>query len=129
MALIVDRDVSEVAVGHQYRMHLLAAQHPGLEMDGNRGLADPDQIGVNRDYVADEHRFAKIHRIDCDRHRPGLRDLGRKDAAADIHLAEQPAAENVAVRIFASKIAKSRTVTRSEEHTSELQSHSDLVCR
>src|SRR5437588_3325878 len=36
------------------------------------------------------------------------------------------------LRTWSSRIARSRTIapgSRSEEHTSELQSHSDLVCR
>src|SRR3984893_8005410 len=38
MALVVDRDVSEIAVGHQNGIRLLAPQHPGFEVDGERGL-------------------------------------------------------------------------------------------
>src|ERR1700722_5705569 len=99
MSLIVDRDIGEIAVGHQDRMHLLAAQHPGLEMDRNRSLADPDQIGVHGNQIADENRLAEIHRVDSDGHRARFYGLGCKDSAADIHLAEQPAAENIAVLV------------------------------
>jgi hypothetical protein len=51
MSLIIDGDVGEVAVGHQDRMHFLAAHHPGLKVNGDRGLADPDQGGMNRNQV------------------------------------------------------------------------------
>ncbi len=51
MAGIVDRNIGKIAVGHQDRMHFLAAQHPGLEVDGHRGPADPHQIGVHRNQI------------------------------------------------------------------------------
>jgi hypothetical protein len=35
MALIVDRDVGEIAIGHQDRLHLLAARYPGLKVNCN----------------------------------------------------------------------------------------------
>jgi len=99
MSLIIDRDIGEIAVGHQDRLHLLAAQHPGLEMDRDRRLADLDKIGMHGNEIADKHGFAEIHRIDGNRHRARFRNLGGKDAAADVHLAEQPAAKDVAVLI------------------------------
>src|ERR1700722_10291536 len=99
MAGIVDRDIGEIAVGHQDRMHLLAAHDPGLDADGDRGLADPHQTGVHGNQIADEHGFSKVHRLDRHRHGARFRGLRGKDAAADIHLAEQPAAENIAILV------------------------------
>src|SRR3977135_3884047 len=63
LAVVVDRDIGKIAVGDQDRMRFLATQHPGFEMHGDRGLAGPDQIGMNRNDVADIHRFAKIYRV------------------------------------------------------------------
>src|SRR5258708_1379902 len=57
MSLIVDRDVGKIAVGHQDRLHFLAAQYPGLEVDRDRGLADPRQVGVDGNHVADEQKL------------------------------------------------------------------------
>src|SRR6476646_766306 len=99
MTLIVDRDVGKIAVGHQDRICFLATQHPGLEVDGDRGPTDPNQIGVNRDHVTDEYRLAKTHGFDRYRDRTRFCNLGREDSAADIHLAEQPAAKNIAVLV------------------------------
>jgi hypothetical protein len=98
-ALLVDRDVGKIAVGHQDRLPVLTAQRPGLEMDRDRGPADPNQIGMHRDEVADIDGLAKIHRIDRDRDGARIRDLGSKHTAADIHLAEQPAAKDVAIGV------------------------------
>jgi len=38
-------------------------------MDRDRGPADPHQIGVHRNEIADIDGLAKIHRLDGDRHR------------------------------------------------------------
>ena len=75
MSVIVDRDVGKIAVGYQDRIHFIAAQHPGLEVDGDRGPADPHQIGVHRNQIADKDGFAEIHGFDRHRHRAGFRDL------------------------------------------------------
>jgi hypothetical protein len=48
---------------------------------------------MHRNHVANEHRFAKIHRLDRDRDGTRFRYLGREDSATDIHLTEQPAAK------------------------------------
>src|ERR1700742_3689964 len=71
-AFIVDRDIGEIAVGNEDRLHFLAPKHPGFEMHGDRGPADPHQIGVDRNQIADEHGFAEIHRLDRDRDRARL---------------------------------------------------------
>src|ERR1700761_2859314 len=48
LALIVDRDVGKVTLGDQDRVGRLAAKHPCFEADGDRGPADPHQMGVHR---------------------------------------------------------------------------------
>jgi len=68
-------------------------------VDGDRGSADPDQRGVHGDEIADINRLAEIHGFDRHRDGAGFRDLGGENAAADIHLAEQPAAEDIAVLV------------------------------
>jgi len=67
MALIVDRNVGKITVGHQDRLHLPAPQHPGLEVDRDRCPADPHQVGMHGNQIADEHRFSEIHGFDRDR--------------------------------------------------------------
>src|SRR5262249_39421322 len=98
-ALVVDRDVRKIAVGHQDRLDLLAPDHPGLEMHRDRGAAEAHELGVHGDEVADIDRLPEIDRVDRNRHVAGLGDLGGIHAAADVHLAQKPAAENIAVLV------------------------------
>src|SRR4051794_20267064 len=67
MAVLVDRDIGEIAVGHEDRLQLASPQRPGFEMDGERGATDAYEVGVDRDEVADIDGLAKIHRVDRDR--------------------------------------------------------------
>ena len=91
MAVLVDRDVGEIAVGHEDRLHLPAAQHPGFEMHGDRGAADANEVGVDRDEIADIDGLAKIHRLDRDRDSARLRDLGANTPPpTSIWLSSQP---------------------------------------
>src|SRR5690348_13428224 len=99
MALLVDRDVGEIAIGNEDRLCLLPPDHPGFEMHGDRRTTHAHQTAVHGYEVADIDGLAKIHRVDRYRDVARLGDLGREYAAADIHLAEQPAAENVTVLI------------------------------
>jgi hypothetical protein len=68
-------------------------------MDRDRGAPDPHQIGVDGHEIPHIDGFAEIHRFNRDRHRARLGDLGSEHAAADIHLAQQPATENVAIGV------------------------------
>ena len=68
-------------------------------MNRDRRAPDPHQIGVDRNEIADIDGFAKVHRLDRNGHGAGFRDLGSEHAAADIHLAQQPAAEDVAIGV------------------------------
>src|SRR5882724_12479723 len=56
MAVVVDRNVRKVAVGDEDRLLFLAAQHPGFEMDGDRGAADLHNVGMHGDEIADIDR-------------------------------------------------------------------------
>ena len=99
VAVVVNRDIGEIAVGHQDRLRFPAAQHPGLEMHRHRGLADPDKIGMHGNEIADIDGLAEIHRLDRNRHGARFGEFGREDAAADVHLAKQPATENIAILV------------------------------
>src|SRR5438034_4855977 len=80
--------------------------------------------GIEKDIRAVAARVFKLH------------DAGRHDAAAVLARQElverlQPALAEVNREIYrrAREFSVQAAFTRSEEHTSELQSHSDLVCR
>src|SRR5688572_31057687 len=61
-----------------------------------------------------------------DRQRRAARDADRQAAAVDLNARDPPAAQDVAQHAFTQPAAPR---PRSEEHTSELQSQSNLVCR
>src|SRR5438034_8650761 len=110
-----------------------AADHEEL---GDRAYA----AGAFRDALAEYQLGLKAH--------PGSADLNAKAAAAALHVGEYGAAVDAYVLLGqrdgsrggeaadglervarAALAANDRGDARSEEHTSELQSHSDLVCR
>src|SRR5436190_21947682 len=62
--------------------------------------------------------------------RPGIYTLSLHDALPISQDARQVAAHLMLVRHQAGgRLGEAASMRRSEEHTSELQSHSDLVCR
>src|SRR5579883_1574975 len=100
-SLLVERDVSEVALGDEDAAapRLVAADRPGLDAHGDRGPPDADEVGVDAHHVADIDRLLEGHGVDRDGGDPALGDAVGEDAARDVHLAEHPAAEDVAVLI------------------------------
>jgi hypothetical protein len=72
---------------------------PSLDANRHRGASGPHQLAVAADLVADIDRLVKHHRVDGHRGAPAARSLHRQIAAGEIHLGQQPAAENVAVRV------------------------------
>jgi hypothetical protein len=62
-------------------------------------VPDLQQLGVTRNFVADEDRTVKGHAGDGDRHGAAFGAAGCNRCAGEVHLRQQPAARNVAVRI------------------------------
>src|SRR5688572_14078844 len=97
--ILVDRDEGEQAFGDlDLGLAALAAGND-LDPDRDRGAADPLDPREDRDDVVQQDRGDELHRLDRDR---GDRSVGLArgdDAGGDVHLAEHPAPEDVAVRI------------------------------
>ena len=88
-----DREGGGVAVEVLGAGEITARTPEGLEP------ADPLDLGIDRDQIVQQHGSDELHRLDRHgRDRP-VRLARRDDARGDVHLAEHPAAENMAVRI------------------------------
>lgn len=100
-AVGADRDIGELPFRHLHEIVGIvgAADHPGLDADAQRAVADAVDIGIAGQYVADLDRLVEHHRIDRDRRHPAARPLLRHHAAGKVHLRHQPAAEDVARRV------------------------------
>ena len=75
------------------------AAHPALDLHRDRRRPDLDDLGIAGHLVTDEHRAMEGH---CgDRHGRGATSCTPRcrRAAREVHLRQQPAAENVPVRI------------------------------
>ena len=72
---------------------------PDLKIDGDRGGADAQDSAITADYIADVHRFYEDDGFGGDGNDAATSNLPGEDAAGDIHLRHDPAAENVAVRV------------------------------
>jgi len=68
-------------------------------MDLHRGPPDLLDAGVDAQHVANLDRSDKGHGLDGDGHDASLRALHGGDAAGLVHLAQHPAAENVAIGV------------------------------
>src|SRR4051794_940974 len=98
-AVVADRDIGEDTLGHLDPLAAEMATHPGLDTDGDRGAADPRHRGVAAHLVADIDRPVEGHAGHRDGGDAALGTLRGDAAAGEIHLGEQPAAEDIAVRI------------------------------
>ncbi len=98
-SLFVDRDESESGVGDLLAEMAAKPPRPGFDMDLDRGSADFVHGRIDAKHVADLHRPDEGHGVDRDGDNPSLRRLDRSDAARLIHLTENPAAKNIAVRV------------------------------
>src|SRR3546814_8089098 len=72
---------------------------PGLDGDGDRRRADPHDVAIAAQHVANGDRPDEGHRLDADGDHAAAGAAGGGEAAGDVHLAEHPAAEDIAVRI------------------------------
>ena len=75
------------------------APRPGLDMNLHRRPPDVIDRRVHAQHVADLDRADEGHRVDGDRDDASLRLLHRRDSAGLVHLAQHPAAEDVAVGV------------------------------
>ena len=74
---------------------LAAAFGIRLDMDGDRGATDPGDFRITADQVADEHRLMELKGIDRDGDDAALRATSCDNAAGDVDLGHDPAAEDV----------------------------------
>src|SRR3546814_17321284 len=76
----------EGAFGHLNPLTLTGAQRPGLDVDGDGGAADAEDVGIGAEHVADIDRTVEHHGVDGDGgNAPGGARTGG-DAAGDVHL-------------------------------------------
>src|ERR1700722_3401534 len=98
-AIGADAHVSKKPFRHLDRRRAGATQCPTLDLDGDRAVADVLDRTVTGDLVADADRAVKRHGGDGDRHDAAAGAAHRDRRAGEIHLAQEPTAENIAVRI------------------------------
>src|SRR6185437_6485398 len=95
----VDSDVGKKAFGYLYLLNSETSANPAFDLDRNRRIADPLDIAETTHLVTDHDWAVKFHPgyRDCDD--PAASAPRRYRGAGKIHLAEQPAAKDIAVRI------------------------------
>src|SRR6266852_3482854 len=99
-AVAVDGDVGERGLGH---LDDLRVRRPALGVyldgDGDRGVPDPHQVGVEGKHVADLHRLLEDELFHGDGRHAAARRAPGEDAAGDVDVRHDPAAEDVAVLV------------------------------
>ena len=95
----VERDEGEHAFGDLDLCRAEVAMRDDFDPDAHRRAADTLDLALDRNQVAQMDRRDELHRLDRDRrHRP-LRAPRGDDARRDVHLAQHPPAENMAVGV------------------------------
>src|SRR4051794_36193897 len=94
-----DPDVGEDSLGDFDRRITKSSPHPAFGLYRDRRVADLFDVAKASDLVADHDWAMKIHRGDRDSHHASEGASRGNDRSGKIHLAQQPAAEDVAVRI------------------------------
>src|SRR5215471_8268322 len=99
-AILIHGHISQGRFG-DFDGHLLrrAALSIYLHIDGDRGAPDFDDFRIEAHQIADQHRLLENEGIDRDGCNPAFRHPQRGNAASDVHVRHDPAAEDVAVRI------------------------------
>src|SRR5690242_1767002 len=69
----VDRDEGEDGVGDLVAVLAVAGAAPGGDLDLHAGAADRDDVGIDRQHVADADRPVEGHAVHRDRYRTPLR--------------------------------------------------------
>lgn len=95
---VVDGDVGEHAVGDAL-LRAGVVLGPDLHGDFHRGVADAVEARVAGDGVADLDGGDEAHGVDRDRDDAAAGVRAGEDGAAEVHLRDEPAAEEVAVGV------------------------------
>src|SRR5690606_23011130 len=97
--ICVERDEGEQAFGHLDLGLTLVARRDHLDANAHRRAATPFKMRIDRDDVAQQDWRNELHRLDRHGRRRTLGDSRGDDAACDIHLAQHPAAEDMAIAV------------------------------
>src|SRR5579863_1303745 len=95
-AVRADRDIGEGAFRHFNMLFGGAPSCPALDLHRDRGTADLYDIGVAAHFIPNEYGKVKGHAGDRHRRNAPSRPSMRNDAAGQVHLRKDPAAEDVA---------------------------------
>src|SRR5206468_5978287 len=99
------------------------------DLKKGRQLLAPGQIYELRlDHLVTSNVFLKDHRIRVQISATFFPNFSRNLHTGDLETTSARA-QRATIRVYRDREHPSRVVLRSEEHTSELQSRSDLVCR
>ena len=96
---VVDRDEGEHALGDLDLGRAAVARGDDLDPDLHRGAPDLLDLGIDRDQVAQVDRGEELHLVDRDRRDRAIGAARGDDARGDVHLAQHPAAEDMAVGV------------------------------
>jgi hypothetical protein len=102
-AIYADAHIGKDPLGDLDPVSTDAALRPALYFHGDRGMADLLDGNIATDLVADQHRAMKRHGGNGDRSDAAAGAAGRDGRASKVHLTQEPAAEDVAVRIGVSR--------------------------
>ncbi len=97
--LLVQRDEGEQPLGDLDLAIAAIAIGDDFDPDRHAGPPDPLDVGVDADQVAQLDRRDEFHPLDRHGRDGTLRPSRRDDAGGNIHLAQHPAAEDVAVGV------------------------------
>lgn len=95
----VNGNVCEKSLGDLDLLRAHAAASPAFCLDCYRCVSNPLDAAITAHFVAHHDGPPEFHCRDRDRNDPASRASCRQDRACKIHLAKQPAAEYVAMRI------------------------------
>ena len=96
-AVFANSHISEDRLGHLAHFVGRQVAAPCLDAHRHRGAPGSHERAVAAHLVADEHRLVEDHGVDRHGGAPPSRALRRQTASGEIHLGEQPSAEDVAV--------------------------------
>src|SRR5438445_292448 len=114
-AVAIDGDVGERGLGH---LDDLRVRGPALgvylDADGDRGVPDPHQVGIEGKHVADLHRLLEDELFHGHRRHAAARRAPGENAAGDVDVRHDPAAEDIFAGAFpAARQMASRRVSAS----------------
>src|SRR2546428_5894487 len=96
----IDRHVGERRLGD---LDDLRVRGPALgvylDADGDRGVPDPHQVGIEGKHVADLHRMLEDELFLGDGRNAAARRAPGENAAGDVYVRHDPAAEDIAVLV------------------------------